>query len=217
MTRTYDIPEHTIIVATKNKGKVKEFAHAFAALGKQVQSMYDYPNLPEVVEDGETFAANALKKAKVVANALGVPVLADDSGLCVERLGGAPGVYSARYAGAQATDALNNAKLLQALQGLQAEESEHGKEAEFLSPAQFVCSLVVYDPATERMVEANGAADGFILPAPRGEGGFGYDPLFYVPEYGKSMAELTVEEKQRISHRGHALQQLIEQLSSPTA
>lgn len=106
----------TIIVATKNKGKVKEFEHAFAPLGKQVKSMFDYPGIPDVVEDGSTFAENALKKAKTVGNALGLPVLADDSGLCVDELEGRPGVYSARFAGEHATDEQNNEKLLQMLE-----------------------------------------------------------------------------------------------------
>ncbi len=107
-----------IIVATRNQGKVREFAHAFAPLGKEVKSMFDYPELPDVVEDGVTFAENAWKKAKTVGDALGLPVLADDSGLCVDLLDGDPGVYSARYAGEGATDEQNNAKLLDALETL---------------------------------------------------------------------------------------------------
>ncbi|OPA80293.1 non-canonical purine NTP pyrophosphatase [Paenibacillus selenitireducens] len=204
------IAHDTIIVATKNKGKVKEFAHAFAAIGKNVQSMYDYPDLPDVVEDGETFADNALKKAKTVALALGIPVLADDSGLCVDKLDGAPGVYSARYAGEGATDEANNKKLLDTLG-----QMEQGEDTEqpLLSPAQFVCTLVVYDPETDRVIQASGDVEGFIIAEPRGFGGFGYDPLFYLPEYDKTMAELTMEEKQAISHRGRALEQLMSQIS----
>jgi XTP/dITP diphosphohydrolase len=204
------IAHDTIIVATKNKGKVKEFAHAFAAIGKNVQSMYDYPDLPDVVEDGETFADNALKKAKTVALALGIPVLADDSGLCVDKLDGAPGVYSARYAGEGATDEANNKKLLDTLG-----QMEQGEDTEqpLLSPAQFVCTLVVYDPESDRVIQASGDVEGFIIAEPRGFGGFGYDPLFYLPEYDKTMAELTMEEKQAISHRGRALEQLMSQIS----
>lgn len=201
----------TIIVATKNKGKVKEFAHAFAAIGKHVQSMYDYPNLPDVVEDGETFADNALKKAKTVALALGIPVLADDSGLCVDKLDGAPGVYSARYAGEDATDEVNNKKLLDTLGRM---EQGEDTDQSLLSPAQFVCTLVVYDPATDRAIQATGEVEGFIIAEPRGFGGFGYDPLFYLPEFNKTMAELTVEEKQAISHRGRALKQLMSQMTT---
>lgn len=193
-----------IIVATKNQGKVKEFSHALSAWGK-VQSMYDYPDLPEVIEDGDTFAANARKKAKTVGDALGKPVLADDSGLCVDKLGGVPGVYSARFAGEQATDQENNEKLLSELEKLSEGEDT---EQPLLSPARFVCHLALYDPATGQFTEAEGTVDGMIMAEPAGSGGFGYDPLFYVPAYGKSMAELNVTEKQEISHRGEALRLL---------
>ncbi len=139
------LDQDLIIVATRNQGKVKEFEHAFAKLGKKVQSMFDYPELPEVVEDGETFADNALKKAKTVGDALGLPVLADDSGLCVDELDGRPGVYSARFAGEHATDQENNEKLLRML-----EEKKMGDDTQqpLLSTARFVCTLVLYDPAT---------------------------------------------------------------------
>ncbi|UPK42929.1 XTP/dITP diphosphatase [Paenibacillus pabuli] len=198
-----------IIVATRNAGKVREFAHAFAPLGKEVKSMFDYPELPDVVEDGVTFAENAWKKAKAVGDALGLPVLADDSGLCVDLLGGDPGVYSARYAGEGATDAKNNAKLLEALESLKSGEDT---EQPLLSPASFVCALVLYDPATGHKYEAEGTAEGWITAQAAGAGGFGYDPLFYVPEYEMTMAELTLEQKQAISHRGHALRALVSSL-----
>ena len=201
---------NTIIVATRNKGKVAEFSHAFEALGKQVRSMFDYPDLPDVVEDGDTFAANAFKKAKTVGDALGLPVLADDSGLCVERLDGAPGVYSARYAGEHGNDKENNLKLLNELEKLQLSEEA---EPPLLSPAQFVCALVLYDPASGKSIETQGVVEGWITADPHGEGGFGYDPLFYLPEYEKTMAELTIEEKQAISHRGRALKQLVQKLA----
>ncbi|MWV46794.1 XTP/dITP diphosphatase [Paenibacillus sp. HJL G12] len=198
-----------IIVATRNPGKVKEFEHAFAQLGKQVKSMFDYPELPEVVEDGVTFAENALKKAKTVGDALGLPVLADDSGLCVDELEGRPGVYSARFAGEHATDQQNNEKLLHML-----EDKKLGEDTAqpLLSTARFVCSLVLYDPATGTHIEASGAVDGWITDEPAGCGGFGYDPLFYLPDYEKTMAELSMEEKQAISHRGVALRSLINML-----
>ncbi|WP_405153769.1 XTP/dITP diphosphatase [Paenibacillus sp. FSL K6-0108] len=198
-----------IIVATRNAGKVREFAHAFAPLGKEVKSMFDYPELPDVVEDGVTFAENAWKKAKAVGDALGLPVLADDSGLCVDLLGGDPGVYSARYAGEGATDAKNNAKLLEALESLKSGEDT---EQPLLSPASFVCALVLYDPATGHKYEAEGTAEGWITAQAAGAGGFGYDPLFYVPEYEMTMAELTLEQKQAISHRGNALRALVSSL-----
>ncbi|GIO66162.1 XTP/dITP diphosphatase [Paenibacillus sp. FSL M7-1455] len=200
------LDQDLIIVATRNQGKVKEFEHAFAKLGKKVQSMFDYPELPEVVEDGETFADNALKKAKTVGDALGLPVLADDSGLCVDELDGRPGVYSARFAGEHATDQENNEKLLRML-----EEKKMGDDTQqpLLSTARFVCTLVLYDPATGAHLEASGDVNGWITDEPAGCGGFGYDPLFYLPEYEKTMAELSVEEKQAISHRGAALRKLI--------
>lgn len=198
-----------IIVATRNAGKVREFAHAFAPLGKEVKSMFDYPELPDVVEDGVTFAENAWKKAKTVGDALGLPVLADDSGLCVDLLDGDPGVYSARYAGEGATDEKNNAKLLEALESLKSGEDT---EQPLLSPASFVCALVLYDPATGHKYEAEGTAEGWIIAEAAGGGGFGYDPLFYVPEYEMTMAELTLEQKQAISHRGNALRALVSSL-----
>ncbi|MBG9734584.1 XTP/dITP diphosphatase [Paenibacillus alvei] len=206
----------TIIVATSNQGKLKEFQLAFASLGKRVLSMADYPQLPEVVEDGDTFKANALKKAKEVAEAIQLPVLADDSGLCVERLAGAPGVYSARYAGGHGDTQANNAKLLEELKKLPARRVEHDKLGEasehVLSAAQFVCCLVLYDPAERQYVDVTGTCDGFILDEARGEHGFGYDPLFYVPAFGKTMAELTPEQKQSISHRGNAIRTLLDVL-----
>lgn len=201
--------DDVIIVATRNQGKVKEFAHALKFTGKSVKSMYDYPDIPDVVEDGETFADNARKKAKVVGDLLGKAVLADDSGLCVDALQGAPGVYSARYAGEPSDDGANNAKLLQELEQLHQEEDTAQR---LLSPAQFMCHLALYDPNTKQFTEATGVAEGWITSQAAGGGGFGYDPLFYVPEYEKTFAELTLEEKQAISHRGKALKLLVEKL-----
>ncbi|MDQ0194647.1 XTP/dITP diphosphatase [Paenibacillus wynnii] len=200
-----------LIVATKNQGKVREFEHAFAPLGLSVKSMFDYPDLPDVVEDGATFAENALKKAKTVADALGFPVLADDSGLCVDALEGRPGVYSARYAGEDAGDSDNNLKLLSEL-----EELKQGEDTgqPLLSTARFVCALSLYDPASGQELTAEGTVEGWITSEPAGGGGFGYDPLFYLSDYGKTMAELTLTEKQLISHRGAALRLLTEKLSS---
>ncbi|MCM3785830.1 XTP/dITP diphosphatase [Neobacillus mesonae] len=204
-----NLQSSVIIVVTKNKGKVREFAHAFAVIGKEVKSMYDYPNLPEVVEDGATFAENAWKKAKTVGDALGLPVLADDSGLCVDLLDGAPGVYSARYAGEGATDSDNNDKLLSELESRRMGEDT---EQPLLSPARFVCSLVLYDPATGEKLESFGTVEGFITSETAGAGGFGYDPLFYLPSYEKTMAELSMDQKQAISHRGAALRELLSKL-----
>ncbi|QGG57309.1 RdgB/HAM1 family non-canonical purine NTP pyrophosphatase [Paenibacillus sp. B01] len=205
-----------IVVATGNAGKVKEFAHAFAGLGLSVRSLKDYPELPEPVEDGDTFAANARIKAGTIGRLLGAPVLADDSGLCVDALDGAPGVYSARYSGPGATDARNNAKLLRELEAAGADAS--GRAAappdggRLLSAGRFVCALALYVPERDGYIESEGAMEGFVLDAPRGSGGFGYDPLLWLPELGRSAAELSVEEKQRVSHRGEALRRLLAEL-----
>ncbi|RJE91079.1 XTP/dITP diphosphatase [Paenibacillus sp. 1011MAR3C5] len=214
MTRNWLEGHDTVVVATKNAGKVKEFAHALQKLGKAVVSLHDYPSIPDIVEDGDTFAANARLKAKATGDALGVPALADDSGLCVEALDGRPGVYSARYAGEGAADSANNAKLLQELGQIGAElpgdTLSNGSKA--LSRAQFVCALALYDPATGEFIEAEGTVDGIITDRPHGDGGFGYDPLFWLPQLGRGMAELSKEEKGAISHRGEALKVLMKKL-----
>jgi XTP/dITP diphosphohydrolase len=204
-----------IVIATKNEGKAREFAHALAPLGLAVRTLTGLDRVPEIVEDGATFAENARKKARVAGEALGVPVLADDSGLETEALGGAPGVFSARYAGEGAGDAANNAKLLRELAALEADAPQPGglpAGARALSRARFVCALALYDPVTGGLTEAEGTVDGWIIDTPRGTGGFGYDPLFWVPAFGRTMAELTTEEKQSISHRGRALAKLAELL-----
>ncbi|WP_410771888.1 XTP/dITP diphosphatase [Fontibacillus sp. BL9] len=202
--------QSVIIVATRNQGKVREFAHALEFLGKPVKSMYDYPEVPDIVEDGKTFAENARKKAKTAGDLLGQPVLADDSGLCVDRLDGDPGVYSARYAGEHATDEENNLKLLSEL-----EKQQQGEDTEqpLLSTARFVCHLALYDPATGQFTEASGTVEGWVTSEPAGGGGFGYDPLFYLPQYEKTLAELTLEQKQAVSHRGAALRELADKLN----
>ncbi|MDQ6418711.1 RdgB/HAM1 family non-canonical purine NTP pyrophosphatase [Paenibacillus sp. LHD-117] len=205
------IANDIIVVATKNNGKVKEFAHALDKLGKRVVSLHDFPNIPDIVEDGDTFAVNARIKAKTTGDALGVPALADDSGLRVEALGGEPGVYSARYAGEGAADGDNNAKLLRELDNAGASCSDERLPggSRQLSKAQFVCALALYDPATGEFVEAEGTVDGIITDKPHGDGGFGYDPLFWLPQLGRGMAELSKDEKGQISHRGEALKKLL--------
>lgn len=203
-----------VLIATKNEGKVKEFAHAMSKLGKQVKSLNDYPAFPDIVEDGSTFAANSRIKAKAAGDAFQVPVLADDSGLRVAALGGAPGVYSARYAGADATDEKNNAKLLEELKRLELPEAGEplADGSKLLSAAEFVCALTLYDPATGEYIETEGTVEGFITDRKHGNGGFGYDPLFWLPKLGRGMAELSKEEKQQISHRGDALAKLMDKL-----
>ncbi|WP_248927453.1 non-canonical purine NTP pyrophosphatase [Paenibacillus hamazuiensis] len=222
-------PGKQVVIATRNRGKAKEFASLFREKGIEVLSLADFEGVPDIVEDGATFADNALIKARAVALALHLPALADDSGLCVDKLGGAPGVYSARYSGEGATDAGNNAKLLAELGRLRGEApadagapgADAGRAAEpavvaqagggaspLLSPARFVCALCMVNAAGEVIASAEETCEGAIIAEPRGEGGFGYDPLFYIPELGKTMAELSVAEKNAYSHRGKAIRSL---------
>jgi XTP/dITP diphosphohydrolase len=183
-----------LLVATKNSGKLREIRHLLAGTGIEVAGLEDLPALPAVDEDGDTFAANAKKKALTAARLTGRLTLADDSGLDVPALGGAPGVHSARYAGPEAGDADNNSKLLAALEGVPRERRQ----------GIFRCAVALCTPQGECTL-FEGQLAGLILTVPRGEGGFGYDPLFLVREYGKTLAELSLESKNRISHRGQAL------------
>lgn len=204
----------TVLLATRNKGKTKEFREAFQRLNISVKDLHEVEGIPDIQETGDTFADNALLKARIVAEATGLPVLADDSGLCVDAIEGAPGVYSARYAGEAATDADNNAKLLRELIAIGAKaEGEDRLSPDLFSSARFVCSLALYDPRDGSKLQAEGTVEGYILHEARGESGFGYDPLFWLPSHNCSMAELTVAEKNKISHRGQALRHLIELLS----
>ncbi|MCR8644202.1 XTP/dITP diphosphatase [Paenibacillus sp. N1-5-1-14] len=210
--------KRVVVIATANKGKVQEFANWFGARGMEVRSLADYDNLPEIVEDGDTFAANARIKAELIANHLGMPVLADDSGLSVDRLNGEPGVYSARYAGVPSSDANNNAKLLRELALLNPASTASSQEDPslvMLSSAHFVSALALAFPESSTVLEAEGRCSGYIVSEPRGTGGFGYDPLFYLPEFDKTMAELTLEEKNKISHRAHALELFFKQYPDP--
>ncbi|BBI32439.1 XTP/dITP diphosphatase [Cohnella abietis] len=209
----------TLLVATRNRGKAKEFREAFQQIGITVKDLYEVEGIPDIEETGETFADNAYLKAKTVADILGLPVLADDSGLCVDALDGAPGVYSARYAGEEANDEANNAKLLQELKSrvegyAQSEQDVSEQDSvpapELLSSARFVCTLVLYDPQDGSKLVAEGTVEGHILREARGSDGFGYDPLFWLPALNRSMAELSLEEKNAISHRGQALRRLLE-------
>ncbi|MDF2925241.1 MAG: XTP/dITP diphosphatase [Paenibacillaceae bacterium] len=201
-----------VVIATRNKGKVREMEDLFKKRGFDVRSLNDYEGIPEIEETGSTFFENALIKAHAVAHLLGVPVLADDSGLEVEGLGGEPGVISARYAGEHATDAENNAKLLRELSSRLTHLSYKlgVGHPPVWSAAEFVCSIVLVDPMRRKNARFEGRCAGYILGEARGHNGFGYDPYFYLPEYGQTMAELTLEEKNKISHRAKALRQLIE-------
>lgn len=186
-----------MILATKNRGKIRELKALLEELVVDVGSLLDYPEMPDVLEDGSSFFENALKKARAVSEYTGAPVVADDSGLVVECLGGRPGIHSARYAGPRASDEDNYRKLLEEMRGVP--ESQRA--------AAFRCSLVLYHPdGTYRSFE--GMLEGFIARQPRGTQGFGYDPVFIVPEYGKTVAELPSEVKNRISHRARAFQEL---------
>ncbi len=190
-----------LLVATGNQGKLKEIRLLLAATGIEVVGLDSLPEVPHIEEDGATFAANALKKGETMARLSGCLTLADDSGLEVEALGGAPGVQSARYAGVQGDDAANNRKLLVALKGLPRERRR----------AAFVCAMALCSPDAPGQLFF-GRLPGIVLDEARGSGGFGYDPLFLVAEYGQTLAELSVETKNRISHRGQALRQALEVL-----
>lgn len=189
--------DKTIVIATRNPGKAKEFAALFAKEGYQTKTLLDYPDLPDVEETGKTFEENARLKAETIAQLLQQPVLADDSGLVVDALNGMPGIFSARFAGERKSDAANNAKLLHELTDVPDKQRT----------AHFHCTLVFAAPKKESLVvEADW--DGQIARIPQGDNGFGYDPLFIVPGYNKTSAELTSEEKNEISHRGMAVKEL---------
>jgi XTP/dITP diphosphohydrolase len=186
-----------LVVATGNAGKVAEIAAALAGLPVTVLPLAEFGAVPAAVENGDSFAANAILKATHYAVHTRRPCLADDSGLEVDALDGAPGVHSARYAGCEADDAANNAKLLTALAGVPAE----GRTA------RFRCVLAYVDP-DGTLLTAEGTCEGSILTMARGGGGFGYDPLFYLPALKKTLAELTLAEKNAVSHRGQALRNM---------
>jgi len=190
-----------LLIATGNSGKMKEFAALFAGSGIKLYSLKDFPDFVPTDEDGSTFKENALKKAAAAAKDTGLIAIADDSGLCVDVLDGRPGVFSARYAGEGVGDEANNLKLLQELTGV---PKAHRSAA-------FRCVIAFCAPdGFEAVFE--GELRGFILEHSSGHGGFGYDPLFMVPEYGKTLAELPIEVKNRISHRGRATASLSEYL-----
>jgi XTP/dITP diphosphohydrolase len=186
----------TIVLATRNKGKVEEFRRLVSGFPVMVKGIEHY-SAPTVEEDGATFEENAIKKACETSRAIGLPALADDSGLEVKALCGQPGVRSARFAGHDASDQANNAKLLALLRG-QGERS-----------GRFVCVIAVARPDGEWRV-FKGTCDGVILEEPSGDHGFGYDPVFYHPPSGKTFAQMSTGEKNRVSHRGTAMSQLKE-------
>jgi XTP/dITP diphosphohydrolase len=191
-----------LVLASGNAGKLCEFAGLLAPLDFEVLPQGAF-NVPEAEEPHCTFVENALAKARHAARLTGLPALADDSGICVSALGGAPGVLSARYAGEPKSDARNNARLIEALSGV-ADRRAH-----------YVCVLVMVRHADDpQPLIAEGEWHGEIIDTPRGDAGFGYDPHFLVPAMGLTVAELPAADKNRLSHRGQALRRLVEQLSA---
>ncbi len=190
-----------LVVATANPGKLREFRSLLAGLPYELSSLAEL-GLESPAETGSSFLENATLKARHAATLSGFAAVADDSGIEVDALGGAPGIHSARYAGADAGDGANNAKLMSALWGVPKEQRR----------ARYRCALVLLEAADATPLTAEAAWEGFILDAPRGAGGFGYDPYFWLPELDKTAAELGPEEKNRLSHRGKAMRALREAL-----
>lgn len=195
--------ENTIIFATGNEGKMREIRSILADTGYAVISMKEAGIQADIVEDGKTFEENALIKAKAVARHTKAIVLADDSGLEVDYLNKEPGIYSARYLGEDTSYRVKNQNLIDRLEGVEDEKRT----------ARFVCAIAAVFPDGEHLI-TRGEVEGRIGYEERGEGGFGYDPVFYLPEYGKSTAELTEEEKNAVSHRGKALRRMKEELQN---
>jgi XTP/dITP diphosphohydrolase len=187
-----------LVVGTRNPKKREEILEILGDLGLELHDLTGWPDAPEVVEDGSTFEANARKKATALARHLKQWVLGEDSGLVVPALNGRPGVYSARYAGKQGDDAANNARLLAELAPLPDDRRA----------AYYVCSAVLADPAGQVRATAEGRCHGVILREMRGTGGFGYDPLFFIPEWHRTFGELSPRVKHALSHRARALEQL---------
>ncbi len=185
----------SIVIATRNKGKISEISDLLKNFPIHIKCLDDFGPIPEVEEDGSTFEENAYKKASFTARILGLPTLADDSGLVVDALSGAPGIHSARYAGENATDAQRCEKLLKEMEGFTKRE------------ASFECVISIAVP-TGPALTYEATCRGIIAREPTGRNGFGYDPIFYYPPLKKTFAELSMEEKSRVSHRGKALNEL---------
>jgi XTP/dITP diphosphohydrolase len=191
-----------LIVASRNRKKIGEIRDLLTPSGITVQSVSDFPDVPEVIEDGQTFAHNAQKKASQTAQHLSEWVLGEDSGLEVAALNGAPGVRSARYSDPGATDERNNAKLIAELAGVPLERRA----------ARYVCHVAIADPRGVIRLEVEAACHGRITTEARGTNGFGYDPYFLIPEYHRTFGELPASVKQHLSHRGRAFERLVPQL-----
>lgn len=192
-----------IIIATKNPNKAKEFKRIFDESEIELKTLLDFPGFPDVRETGSTFEENAKLKAHAVMQKFNLPTIADDSGLQVDALFGQPGIYSARYAGDH-NDAANNAKLLSELGGMPMEKRT----------ARFVTTLVFSNPKNDDDLIVEGEVKGLIATLPEGDDGFGYDPLFYVPEMDKTMGQMSMDEKNKISHRGRAIRKLEDEWQS---
>ncbi|QNG61022.1 XTP/dITP diphosphatase [Metabacillus idriensis] len=192
-----------VIIATKNAGKLVEFQSILSAYDLKAISLLDLEESPDVEETGSTFEENAILKAEAISKMYGKMAIADDSGLSVDFLGGEPGIYSARYAGVDKNDAANIEKVLNKLNGITKEERN----------ARFRCALALAEPGRET-ITVEGSVEGYITDEPIGENGFGYDPIFLVKDKAKTMAQLTKEEKNKISHRAVALQKLAKLLQA---
>lgn len=191
-----------LVLATRNQDKGAELAALLGDLGVTIRTLAEFPDAPDVVEDGDTCRANAIKKAETIARHTGLPAVADDTGLMVDVLGGRPGVYAARYAGEAATYEDNWRKLLHELSEVPMVRRQ----------ARFVTVAALARPGTERVEVVEGTLEGLIAEKPIGTQGFGYDPVFVLPALGKTLAQLTPEEKNRISHRGRAFAKVKELL-----
>jgi XTP/dITP diphosphohydrolase len=193
-----------LVLATRNRDKGAELAALLGDLGVTIRTLAEFPDAPEIVEDGATCRANAIKKARTIARHTGLPAVADDTGLMVDALGGRPGIYAARYAGEDATYEDNWRKLLRELTGVP--QARRG--------ARFVTAAAMAWPGMEPVDVVEGTLEGVIAEEPAGNQGFGYDPVFFVPELGKTLAQLTPEEKNRVSHRAKAFVKVKELLGS---
>ena len=193
--------EHRIVFATGNEGKMREVRLIMADLGMEILSMKEAGADPDIVEDGKTFGENAEIKARAVWEQTGGIVMADDSGLVIDYLGGEPGVYSARYMGEDTSYEIKNRALIDRLAGVEGQDRS----------ARFVCNIAAVLPDGQ-VVHTEETMEWLIAMEPAGDGGFGYDPILYLPEYGKTSAEITIEEKNKISHRGKALEAMKDRL-----
>ena len=192
-----------IVLASRNRKKIGEMADLLAPHGIDVKGAADFPDVPEVVEDGATFAENAAKKAAQTAQHLGLWALGEDSGLMVDALKGAPGIFSARYSGESASDESNNRKLLAEMRNVPSEKRG----------AKYICNVALADPQGNIRLQIESACRGRIAEEPRGTNGFGYDPLFLIPEYHRTFGELSARVKQQLSHRARAFAKFIPRLT----